>query len=169
MEWINENSGLLVLIAGGVILALVIVALIQNCRLQQKIVSQRLNFLGLYSEKAESHEKYVKLVVGNKSLVDFGFSELGIRHGKVTVDLTAAYREKKKLPEKTRLSIEQKNTVELCLSAEELKKYLVGSKTKFKLGTLSLYLIDLSGRMYTARIPQVRKLLKETLREKSAA
>ncbi len=169
MEWINDNVGLLLLIVAAVLIILAVVAIVQNHALQRKIAAQRLNFLGMYSKQAEPHEPYAKLVVGNKSLIDFGFTEIGVCNGKVTVDLTKVYREKKGIPDEVRLSIEQKNAIELCLTAQELKEYVLSGGTQ-KMSTLSLYVLDTSGKIYTGKIRKVRKLLAETLKaEKLAA
>ncbi len=163
MEWMNENSGLFAFLALILIAVMTLVIIAQNRGLKRKIVAQRLNFLGLYSTDADTQETSAKLVVGNKSMIDFSFREIGVYSGKVAVNLTDVYRKKMGYSADVRLSVEQKNAVEICLNKQEIKQYLLGDGKKAE--ALSLYVVDASGKIYSNKIPAVRKLLKEMLSE----
>ncbi len=167
MEWMNENSGLLVVIVGAVLLLFVIVLLLQLWSLNRKIISQRLNFLGMYSKQAENNQTYVKLVIGNRALADFGFTEIGLRCGKSTVNLTNVYRSKQGIPAEMRLSIEQKNAIELSLSEQEMKSYVLPNGKKCT--SFSLYIVDTVGKIYMKKMANIKRFAKEIDRENKLA
>ena len=125
MEWLNENSGILVLVSAVISIALLVLCVWLIYSLKSKIAVQRLNFLGFYSSDLETHENYAEITVGNKSLNDVGVAELGIKNGKVNYDLTELYKEKKGMAADARIVIEQRSAISFTLSAEELKKVLI--------------------------------------------
>ena len=75
MEWLNENSGIIVLIASIILVALIGVVVWLLLRLHSKIAVQRLNFLGFYSVDDSTRRRYAGLTIGNKSLNDVGITE----------------------------------------------------------------------------------------------
>lgn len=162
MEWLNENSGLVALLSAIVIVALVAVCLILVFNLRGKIAVQRLNFLGFYSAELDSRKNYAEIVIGNKSLNDLAISELGIKNGKMSFNLTSLYREKENLSEDARIFIRQRSAIRFRLSVEELKKVLMDGKGGKKiLRTLKVYVVDATGTLYQGRIGAVAKLLRD--------
>lgn len=162
MEWLNENSGILVLVSAVISIALLILCVWLIYSLKSKIAVQRLNFLGFYSADPDSRENYAEFTVGNKSLNDVGVAEIGIRNGKVNFNLTDLYKEKKGMPADARIVIEQRSAISFTLSAGELKKVLVdGADGKKILRGLKVYAVDLTGTLYQGRVGAVKKLLAE--------
>ncbi len=166
MEWLNENSGILVLVSAVISIALLVLCVWLIYSLKSKIAVQRLNFLGFYSSDLETHENYAEITVGNKSLNDVGVAELGIKNGKVNYDLTELYKEKKGMAADARIVIEQRSAISFTLSAEELKKVLIdGADGKKILKGLKIYAVDLTGNLYQGRAAAVKKLLAELTRK----
>ena len=164
MEWLNENSGLVALLSAIVIVALVAVCLVLVFNLRGKIAVQKLNFLGFYSAELDSRKNYAEIVIGNKSLNDLAISELGIKNGKMSFNLTALYREKENLSEDARIFIRQRSAIRFRLSVEELKKVLMDGKGGKKiLRTLKVYVVDATGTLYQGRIGAVAKLLRDLM------
>lgn len=164
MEWLNENSGLVALLSAIVIVALVAVCLILVFNLRGKIAVQKLNFLGFYSAELDSRKNYAEIVIGNKSLNDLAISELGIKNGKMSFNLTALYREKENLSEDARIFIRQRSAIRFRLSVDELKKVLMDGKGGKKvLRTLKVYVVDATGTLYQGRIGAVGKLLRDLM------
>ena len=116
MEWLNENSGILVLVSAVISIALLVLCVWLIYSLKSKIAVQRLNFLGFYSSDLETHENYAEITVGNKSLNDVGVAELGIKNGKVNYDLTELYKEKKGMAADARIVIEQRIAFSFSIS-----------------------------------------------------
>lgn len=168
MEWLNENSGILVLVSAVISIALLVLCVWLIYSLKSKIAVQRLNFLGFYSSDLETHENYAEITVGNKSLNDVGVAELGIKNGKVNYDLTELYKEKKGMAADARIVIEQRSAISFTLSAEELKKVLIdGADGKKILKGLKIYAVDLTGNLYQGRASAVKKLLAELTRKQA--
>ncbi len=168
MEWLNENSGILVLVSAVISIALLVLCVWLIYSLKSKIAVQRLNFLGFYSSDLETHENYAEITVGNKSLNDVGVAELGIKNGKVNYDLTELYKEKKGMAADARIVIEQRSAISFTLSAEELKKVLIdGADGKKILKGLKIYAVDLTGNLYQGRAAAVKKLLAELTRKQA--
>ncbi len=168
MEWLNENSGILVLVSAVISIALLVLCVWLIYSLKSKIAVQRLNFLGIYSSDLETHENYAEITVGNKSLNDVGVAELGIKNGKVNYDLTELYKEKKGMAADARIVIEQRSAISFTLSAEELKKVLIdGADGKKILKGLKIYAVDLTGNLYQGRAAAVKKLLAELTRKQA--
>ncbi len=168
MEWLNENSGILVLVSAVISIALLVLCVWLIYSLKSKIAVQRLNFLGFYSSDLETHENYAEITVGNKSLNDVGVAELGIKNGKVNYDLTELYKEKKGMAADARIVIEQRSAISFTLSAEELKKVLIdGADGKKILKGLKIYAVDLTANLYQGRAAAVKKLLAELTRKQA--
>lgn len=164
MEWLNENSGLVALLSAIVIVALVAACLALVFNLRGKIAVQRLNFLGFYSAELDSRKNYAEIVIGNKSLNDLAISELGIKNGKMSFNLTSLYREKENLTEDARIFIRQRSAIRFRLSVDELKKVLMDGKGGKKvLRTLKVYVVDATGTLYQGRIGAVGKLLRDLM------
>lgn len=162
MDWLNENSGLVVLFAAIVLVILsgVTIALVKSLR--DKIAVQKLNFLGIYSVDAETRESYASLTVGNKSINEIGITELGLKNGKVNFDLTDLYKAQKGLSADARIVVEQRSAINFSLNAAELLTVLVDGKNGKKvLKNLRLYAVDLTGTLYQGKVPAVKKLLAE--------
>lgn len=159
MDWLNEGVGLIVLIASVIIILLLAVALFLIFNLRSKIAVQRLKFLGFFSADAITREHFAEITVGNRSLNEVAVLELGIRNGKVSYDLTDLYKEKNGIGKDVRVVIEQRSALRFVLTEEELRMLLVDEKRGKRLGTLRMYVVDLTGTLYQGRIPAVRKLL----------
>lgn len=166
MEWLNENAGIIVFVAAIVIIALSAVALYLLFYLKNRIAVQRLSFLGFYSASVDTGKRYADLTVGNPSLHTVGVSEIGVKNGKVSFNLTEIYREKAGLPSDAKLVVGQRGSVTLRLTAEELKKLCIKTGDgKLKVGTLRAYVVDFAGCLYQGKVGAVKKLLKELLAE----
>lgn len=163
MEWLNENSGIIVLIASIILVALIGVVVWLLLRLHSKIAVQRLNFLGFYSVDDSTRRRYAGLTIGNKSLNDVGITELGIQNGKVNFPLTEKYKLEKKMQPDTRIVLEQRSSINFDLGCDELRKIIIENDGKKVLKTLRLYAVDLTGTLYRGRIYPVKKLAKEML------
>ncbi|MDE7158118.1 MAG: hypothetical protein K2N74_00935 [Clostridiales bacterium] len=164
MEWLNEHSGLLVLISAIILVVLVALAIFLMIDLRNRIAVQKLKFLGLSSVDFDTRERYAEITVGNKSLNEVGLAEFGISNGIVNYDLTPLYKEKNGLPTDTRVVVEQRSAITFRLTAEELKKTLLDGEKK-QLKKLRVYAIDLTGNRYRGTLAAVKKLLATVLAE----
>ena len=164
MEWLNEHSGLLILISAVLIVALIILAIFLMIDLRNRIAVQRLKFLGLSSVDFDTRERYAEITVGNKSLNEVGLAEFGISNGIVNYDLPPLYKEKNGLRADTRIVVEQRSAITFRLSVEELKKTLLDGEKK-RLRKLRVYAIDLTGNRYRGNLSSVKKLLATVLAE----
>ena len=95
MEWLNENSGILVLIIGIIVVAMLALSIFLVMGLRNSIAVQKLKILGLFAVDFDSRDRYAEITVANKSLNEVGIAELGIQNGITNFDLTALYKEKK--------------------------------------------------------------------------
>ena len=125
MDWINEHSGLIMLIASIIIILMIGVTVWLILRLHSKIAVQKLNFLGFYSINKDTHERYGELRIGNKSINDVGICELGIQNGKVNFPLTEKYKLDKNMPADARIVLEQRSSINFDMSLDELRSVLV--------------------------------------------
>lgn len=164
MEWINENSGILVLIGTILVVALLALCIFLMISLRNRIAVQRLKILGLFAVDFDSRERYAEITVANKSLNDVGIAELGIQNGITNFDLTPLYKEKSGYLPDTRVVIEQRSAITFRLSGEELLKVLLNGEKK-PLKKLRFYAIDLTGTLYRGRLRAIQKLLATMLYE----
>ena len=167
--WLNDNAGILVLILGIVTIALVGVVLWLVFSLRSRFAVQRLKFVGLYATDVHTREAYASLTVGNRSVSEIAIKEIGIKNGGIAFDLTALYRAKEGMDERTRIVIEQRHSIDFSLSVEELKGILVDGKKGKELKTLRLYALDLMGNLYQGKIGAVRKLLADSMAGRTPA
>ena len=165
MEWLNENTGLLVLILSIIIIALIALSLWLMFNLRSKIAVQKLNFLGFYSVNKETRKRYAELTIGNKSLNDVALDELGIQNGKVNFPLTDIYKTQKELQPDVRIVLEQRNAINFELDCDELRKLVLEQNGKKIVKTLKIYAVDSTGTVYRGRIPAIKKLIRELLAE----
>lgn len=165
MNWINENAGVIILVAAIVILVLLGISVWLLFYLKNRIAVQRLSFLGFYSASVDTGIRYADFTVGNKSLQTVGISELGLKNGKVAFNLTQLYREKAGLPSDAKLVVGQRSSVTMRLTLDELKKVALTKEGKKVVGALRMYVVDFAGTLYQGRVNNVRKLLKELLAE----
>lgn len=164
MEWLNEHSGLMVLLTSIIIIALLIVAVVVLINLRGKMTVQKLHFLGFYSADVNTREYYAELTIGNKSLNDIGISELGIRNGNINFNFTEVYKEKKGLPADARIVIEQRSAITFCLTTDDLKQALIDGEDGTKvLKTLKVYAVDLTGNCYYGKVNAVKRLLSNIM------
>lgn len=163
MDWLNENSGIIILIVSVVIIALIALTIWLLLRLHSKIAVQRLNFLGFYSVDKDTKECYACMTIGNKSLNDVGIGELGVQNGKVNYPLTEKYKKDKNMQSDARIVIEQRSSITFNVSCDELRSLVIETNGKQIVKTLRVYAVDLTGTLYRGRISAVRKLLKEML------
>lgn len=165
--WINSNAGVVMLIFGILLIAMLGVALWILFTLRRQFCVQRLKFTGLYAEDRVTHTKYASLTIGNRSVRELAIKEIGIKNGGIAFDLTALYRYKTGLDERAHIVIEQRYSIDFTLSIEELKGLLTEEKSG-RLGTLRLYAVDLVGTLYQGKIEPVRKLLSDAMRLQNA-
>ena len=164
MEWLNENSGILVLIIGIIVVAMLALSIFLVMGLRNSIAVQKLKILGLFAVDFDSRDRYAEITVANKSLNEVGVAELGIQNGITNFDLTALYKEKNNLLPDSRVVIEQRSAITFRLSSEELKKALLtGEKNPLK--KLRFYAIDLTGTLYRGNLKAIKKLLATMLNE----
>lgn len=163
MEWLNEHSGLLVLICSIVIIAILALVICLLLSLRNKLAVQKLKFTGLYSLDGESRQCYGNLIIGNKSLSDVSLRELGIQNGKVNIPLTAYYKKVKNLMDDAYIVVEQRGAITFDLPIEELRKLVLEMNGKKVLHGLKLYAVDMIGTVYKGKIPTVKKLVSEML------
>ncbi len=164
MEWLNENSGILVLIIGIIVVAMLALSIFLVMGLRNSIAVQKLKILGLFAVDFDSRDRYAEITVANKSLNEVGIAELGIQNGITNFDLTALYKEKNNLLPDSRVVIEQRSAITFRLSSEELKKALLtGEKNPLK--KLRFYAIDLTGTLYRGNLKAIKKLLATMLNE----
>lgn len=163
MEWLNEHSGLLVIIFSVIIIALSGLGICLLLSLRNKLAVQKLKFTGLYSLDSESRQCYGNLIIGNKSLNDVNLREIGIQNGKVNIPLTAYYKKVKNLKDDACIVVEQRSALTFDLPIEELRKLVLEMNGKKVLHGLKLYAVDMFGAMYSGKIPTVKKLVSEML------
>lgn len=165
MNWINENAGVIILVAAIIIFVLLGLCVWLLFYLKNRIAVQRLSFLGFYSASIDTGKRYADFTVGNKTLQTIGVAEIGVMNGKVAFNLTELYREKASLPPDAKLMVGQRSSITMRLTVDELKKLVVTKKGEKRVGTLRMYVVDLSGTLYRGRVGAIRKLLRETLAE----
>lgn len=168
MEWLNSNTGILIVIFSILIIAAIALCVCLLFNLRKKIAVQKLKFTGLYSIDTEDRSKYASLMIGNKSINDLSLAELGIQNGKINFELTAEYKKQNEISNEARMVIEQRSAISFKLSCDELKKLVYENNGKKVLKTLRLYAIDLTGTVYRGKIASVKKLLAEILAEEKA-
>ena len=164
MKWLNENSGVVVLIFSIIIIALIALSVCLLFSLHRKIATQKLKFVGFYSVNRDTKKRYASLTIGNKSINDIIINEIGIRNGKVNFPLTDVYRRRNSLTQNARITIEQRNSLNLELHCEELRQFVLEKNGKTILQTLRIYAIDTTGTTYSGKIPTVKKLMVEMLK-----
>lgn len=170
MNWVNENSGVIVLVMSIVIIVMAVISLWLLFYLKSKIAVQKLTFLGFYSIQLDERNSYAEFTVGNRSLNDVGIAEFGIRNGKVNFNITSLYRAKAGMGSDAKIVIEQRGSVNFQLTSEELKKAIViGKNGRPVINTLRLYAVDLTGTLHQGKVHAVRKLLKELSANELAA
>ncbi len=163
MEWLNDGVGLIVVISSVVIVVMVAAVLAMLFILRNKIAVQRLNFLGFYAADAETRKRCAECTIGNRSLNEVALSEIGVKNGKVSFNLTALYKQKNNLTPESRVVIEQRSSLRFSLTEEELMGLLIDGKKGKELRTLRLYAVDLTGSLYQGKIKSVQRLLAELL------
>lgn len=169
MNWLNENAGVLVLVLSVIVIAMLALSIYLLFYLKNRIAVQRLSFLGFYSASMETQNRYADFTIGNKTLNTIGISEIGLRNGKVSYDLTELYREKTGLPAEAKIVIGQRSSLKFRLTKEELLRVAVPAKDgKRTVSVLRMYAVDLSGNLYHGKVRPVRKLLRELLAEGQA-
>ena len=161
--WINDNTGILLLIWGAVIAALLGIALWLLFSLRGQMGERRLRFTGLNAVDRITRSRYAALTVGNRSLREVALREIGVKNGGVAFDLTDLYRYK---AETAHSVVEQRAAVSFDLSVEELKSLLLDGKGA-RLKKLRMYAVDLVGTVYEGAIGDVRKLLAEAMDSRS--
>lgn len=162
MDWVNANSGVIVLVMSVILIVLTAIGLWLLFYLKNKIAVQKLTFLGFYSMQLDERKSYAEFTVGNKALNDVGITEFGIRNGGVNFNITSLYRERAGLSAEQKIVIEQRSSVNFRLTAEELKKAIVvGKNGKGVVHTVRLYAVDVTGTLHQGKVGSVRKLLKE--------
>ncbi len=164
MEWLNENSGVIVLVTAIVTIVLVALCVVLMFDLRNKIAVQKLKFLGFYSTEVDSRKRYAQITVGNKSLNDVSIIEIGVKNGKTNFNLTALYKAKANLGQDVRIVIQQRSNLTFRLEVEELKKVLIDGKNGKKLlKTLQVYVVDITGTLYHGRTSALKCLLRDVL------
>lgn len=163
MEWLNENSGVLVLVFSVIAIALIVVCICVLLSIHGKIITQKLKFRGFYSVNRDTKKRYAELIIGNKSINDIGLDELGIQNGKVNYPLTDEYRSQKSLQKDAAITLEQRNSLSFELTCEQLRQLVLEKNGKKILKTLNLYAVDTTGTLYRGKISAVRKLMREML------
>lgn len=132
--------------------------------LRNKIAVQKLRFLGFYAQDKDTRESFAEFVVGNRALNEVGISELGLKNGSITFDLTSFYKEKAGLRREDKLMVEQRSSLKFRMSEQELASVLADGKNGDKLlGALTLYCVDFTGTLYTGKVKGVKKLAKKVL------
>lgn len=165
MEWLNENSGLLILVLSIIIIALIGISIWLLFNLRNKIAVQKLKFTGFYSLNKDTKRRYAGLTIGNKSLNDVGLDELGIQNGKVNIPLTEVYKNQEAMQHDARIVLEQRNAIKFELSCKELLQIVLEKNGTKRVKTLRLYAVDSTGTVYRGKIPAVKKLVRELLAE----
>ncbi len=168
MKWFNDNAGVMVLVLLIISVIAFIFIIITTLSLKNRIAVQRLKMVGFYSRDVDSRENYAEFTVGNRSLNDVGVSEIGLRNGKINLDLTALYMKKANINPGTRIVIDQRSSISFRLTEEELASVLLESPRGKKLYRLRLYVVDIPGNVYYGTMHAVRKLLAEYLRRLNA-
>ncbi len=161
MEWLNDGVGLIAVISTVIIVLMLAGVLSLLLVLRNKIAVQRLNFLGFYATDPMTRVRYADCVIGNRSINEVAVSEIGIRNGKVSFNLTDLYKKKANLSPEARIVIEQRSSIRFSLTEEELIGILFDGKKGKTLKTLRLYVVDLTGNLYEGKIKSVQKLLFE--------
>lgn len=163
MDWLNENSGVIVLIASVIVIVLVALTVWLLLRLHSKIAVQKLNFLGFYSIDKDTKKRYAGFTVGNKSLNDVGLDEIGLQNGKINFPFTEKYKRDNGLQNDARIAVEQRSSITFNLDCDDLRSIVIENNGKKILKTLRMYAVDITGTLFRGRVPAVRKLVAEML------
>ena len=162
MDKLNANAGLIILIVGVVLLAILILVVWLLAETRKKLAIQRLKFIGQFSADPDTRKMVANITISNRSLSDITLTELGLRNGKVNFNYTDVYKKQYKLGRDARVVVGQRDAIRFTLSAEELVKTLIQSKNgKVVLKKISVYAMDSTGIPYVGRVADVKKLLAE--------
>lgn len=162
MEGLNENAGLVVLIASIVMIAILCIIVWLLVETRKKIAVQRLKFIGQFSADPDTRKMVANITVSNRSLNDITITELGLRNGKVNFNYTEVYKKQSKLSKDARVVVGQRDAIRFTLSAEELVKVLIqNTNGKIVLKKISIYAMDSTGIAYIGKASDVKKLLSE--------
>lgn len=162
MEGLNANSGLIILIVGIVLVAILGVIIWLLVEMRKKLAIQRLKFIGQFSADPDTRRMAANITVSNRSLNDITITELGLRNGKVNFNYTDVYKKQNKLNKDARVVVGQRDAIRFTLSAEELVKSLIqNTRGKIVLKKISVYAMDSTGIAYIGKVSDVKKLLSE--------
>lgn len=162
MEGLNNNAGLIILIVGIILVAILGVVVWLLVELRKRIAVQRLKFIGHFSADVDSRKMVANITVSNRSLNDITITELGIRNGKVNFDYTDLYKKQSRLSKDARVVVGQRDAIRFAISAEDLVKSLIqNEKGKVVLKKVSVYAMDSTGIAYMGKVSDIRKLLAE--------
>lgn len=162
MENLNANAGLIILIVGVVLLALMGIVIWLLIETRKKIAVQRLKFIGQFSADPDTRKMVANITISNRSLSDVTITELGLRNGTVNFNYTDVYKKQYKLGKDARIVVGQRDAIRFTLSAEDLVKTLIQSNNgKVVLKKISVYAMDSTGIPYVGAVKDVKKLLSE--------
>ena len=162
MEKLNENAGLIILIVGVILLALLGVVIWLLFETRKRLAVQRLKFIGQFSADPDTRKMVANITISNRSLNDITITELGLRNGKVNFNYTDVYKKQSKLSKDARVVVGQRDAIRFTLSAEELVKTLIQNKNgKVVLKKICVYAMDSTGIPYIGKVADVKKLLSE--------
>ena len=162
MEGLNKNAGIIILIVGVIVIALLGVVIWLLFETRRRLAVQRLKFIGQFSADPDTRKMVAHITISNRSLNDITLTELGLRNGKVNFNYTDAYKQQSKLSKDARVVVGQRDAIRFTLSAEELVKTLIQSRNgKIVLKKISVYAMDSTGTPYIGKVGDVKKLLAE--------
>ena len=159
---LNQNAGIIILIFGIILTALLGVVIWLLFETRKRLAVQKLKFIGQFSVDPDTRKMVAHLTISNRSLSDITLTELGLRNGKVNFNYIGSYKRQSKLNEDARVVVGQRDAIRFTLSAEELVKTLIQSRNgKIVLKKISLYAMDSTGIPYVGKVGDVKKLLAE--------
>ena len=165
MEKLNANAGLIILIVGAVLLAVLCVVVWLLIETRKKLAVQRLKFIGQFSADPDTRRMVANITISNRSLNDITITELGLRNGNVNFNYTDVYKKQYKLGKDARVVVGQRDAIRFTLSAEDLVKTLIqNSSGKVVLKKISVYAMDSTGIPYIGTVKDVKKLLSELVK-----
>ncbi len=168
---LNDNVGLIALLAFiGVVVAvaITIIVCIMTSSIKRAVVAQKPKFTNIIENDAQGN-RWVRIKVCNLSFSDSTIETIGIANGNENFNFTEFYRKKNNLLPTDKIIIEQRNNIELTLSADEIDRIVLKDGKKFTLKTIRAYIIDSIGTRYAKRVRKARIVAKEQLNKDKIA
>lgn len=161
IEFLNQNIGLVVLLLGLIVIAILVRLAFQSNALTKSLVTKKFSFENLYETDKETGAKRFTLLIANKTLNDTSITDVGFMlHGQ-TFSYINEFREQNGFVSGDKATVSQRSSLKLCVSIVDFETALFKHKRHAKISKLRAYVVDSSGFMVTASIKRIQKITRE--------